>query len=76
MVEYVLHSAGMPRFVLDLRRASPSDPGSSWLFGTTLYRVIGAVADIGLIYSNQLTTDYDILVFFDQVTASALLPPV
>ncbi len=65
----------MPQFVLDLRQASPSDPGSSWLFGTTLYRTLGAVADVGWIYTNHLTTDYDILVFFEQVTASALLLP-
>ena len=42
-IEYVLHSTGMPRFILDMRRASPDDPDASWLFGRTLYRTIGAV---------------------------------
>ena len=73
-VEYVLHSTGMPKFILDMRRAAPDDPGSSWLFGQTQYRTIGAVAADGFAFTNQLTTDYDLLIFFDQVNPSVLLP--
>ena len=73
-VEYVLHSTGMPKFILDMRQASPNDPGSSWLFGTTQYRYIGALKQDGFLYTNQLTTDYDVLIFFDQTSPSVLLP--
>jgi len=73
-IEYVLHSTGMPKFILDMRQASPADPGSSWLFGTTQYRYIGASAVDGFLYTNHLTTDYDVLIFFDQTNPSALLP--
>jgi erythromycin esterase len=73
-VEYVLHSAGAPQFILDLRTASADDPGSSWLTGQTQYRTIGAVATDGFFFTNRLTTDYDALVFFDQTNPSVLLP--
>ena len=73
-VEYVLHSTGMPQFILDMRGASSSDPGSSWLLGTTQYRTIGAIAQDGFSLTSRLTTDYDVLVFFDQTTPSVLLP--
>jgi erythromycin esterase len=73
-VEYVLHSAGMPHFILDMRQASPADPGSSWLFGATQYRTVGAVANDGFFFTSQLITDYDVLVFFDQTNPSVLLP--
>ena len=73
-IEYVLHSTGMPKFILDMRRAAPGDPGSSWLFGQTQYRSIGALATDGFGFTYQLTTDYDVLVFFDHVNPSVLLP--
>ena len=74
-VEYVFHTTGMPQFILDMRQASPTDPGSSWLFGTTQYRWIGDMAADGFVFTNQLTTDYDALIFFDQTTATHALPP-
>jgi len=73
-VEYVLHSAGMPWFILDLRQASPNDPGSSWLFGPVQYRTIGSMAMDGFGFTSQLTGDYDVLIFFDQTNPSQLLP--
>lgn len=73
-VEYVLHSTGMPQFMLDMRRASHSNPNSSWLFGNAQYRGIGAIAGDGFQFTYQLTTDYDVLIFFDQTTPSELLP--
>ena len=73
-VEYVLHSAGMPQFILDLRAASLADPGSSWLLNGAEYRTISALAGDGFGFTNQLTKDYDVMIFFDQTSPSALLP--
>jgi erythromycin esterase len=73
-VEYVLHSTGMPQFFLDMRQASPGDPGSSWLLGETQYRNIGALAVDGYQFTYQLNKDYDVLIFFDQTSPSVLLP--
>jgi erythromycin esterase len=73
-MEYVFHSTGIPQFVLDLRKASRVDPGSSWLLGEVEYRSIGAVATDGFFNIKQLPNYYDALVFFDQTTPSALLP--
>ena len=42
--------------------------------GVALRRDIGALAADGFFFTTQLTTDYDILIFFDQVAASVLLP--
>ena len=39
-----------------------------------MYRAIGALAADGFGMTYQLTTDYDVLVFFEEVTPSALLP--
>lgn len=74
-VEYVFHSTGMPWFILDLRKATPGDPGSGWLLGTVQYRTIGAAVADGFFISNRLAQDYDALIFFDQSTPSHLLPP-
>jgi len=43
------------------------------LFGTVQYRTIGALATDGFGFTNQLTTDYDVLIFFDQTGPSVLL---
>ncbi|MBZ5618737.1 MAG: erythromycin esterase family protein [Acidobacteriia bacterium] len=73
-VEYVLHFTGMPMFILDVRHASRGDAGSSWLLGETQYRTVGAVAYDGFGFTSQLTKDYDVLIYFDQTSASHLLP--
>jgi erythromycin esterase len=72
--EYIFHRSGMPQFILDLRRASPAFPASAWLFGTTQFRNIGAVAIDGFSQRNNLTNYSDAVIFFDRSTPSALLP--
>jgi erythromycin esterase-like protein len=72
-VEYVFHCSGLPQFMLDMRRASPDDPGSSWLLGESQYRTIGAVATDGFIFTLHLAKDYDVLIFFDQTNPSKFL---
>ena len=73
-VEYALHSTGEPRLILDLRKASPDDPASSWLLGEIEWRSIGAVVNDGFGVTPDLRQLFDILIFFDQVTPSVLLP--
>jgi len=72
-VEYVFHQTGLPRFILDLRKVSPSEPASGWLLGENEFRSIGAVATDGFYLTRTLTEDYDALIFFDQTSPSALL---
>jgi erythromycin esterase-like protein len=72
--EYIFHRSGMPQFILDLRRALPSYPASAWLFGTTQFRNIGAVAIDGFSQRNNMTNYSDAVIFFDHSTPSALLP--
>lgn len=71
-VEYIFHSTGMPRFILDLRRVTP-DNGGSWLLGEMEFREIGSVQTDGFSVRTSLTRDYDALIFFDSTTASVLL---
>ena len=72
--EYVFHTSGLAPFIVDLRRASPDDPGSSWLTNEIMSRSIGAVPDDGFYATSTLTHDYDALIFFEHSTPSALLP--
>jgi erythromycin esterase-like protein len=74
MVEWFFHSAGMPRFILDLRQASYDDPASSWLLGELIYRTIGAVAVDGFYLTNRLTQNFDGIIYFEQTSPSHLLP--
>lgn len=72
-VEYAFHQTGLPRFILDLRKAQRNN-GGAWLLGPNEFREIGAVAWDGFDVRAELTQDHDALIFFDQTTASALLP--
>ena len=71
-VEYMLHSTGMPRFILDLRKAKADNAGS-WLLTGMEFREIGALQTDGFAIRNSLTNDYDALIFFDQTVSSVLL---
>lgn len=72
-VEYVFHQTGLPRFILDLRRAG-RDNGGAWLLGQNEFREIGAVAADGYALRSSLPVDYDAIIFFDQTTPTVLLP--
>jgi len=72
-IEYVFHQTGLPRFILDLRKASASDPASAWLLGENEFRSIGAVPGDGFYITRTLTQDYDALIYFDQTSPSVLL---
>jgi len=73
-VEWVFHSTGIPRFILDLRQASYDDPASSWLLGEAIYRSIGALAIDYFFLTNRLVQDFDGIIYFEQTNPSHLLP--
>lgn len=72
-VEWAFHKTGFPRFMLDLRLASPDDPNSAWLTKLIDFRSIGALAMSYAFYQTKVADDYDVLIFFDQTSPSILL---
>jgi len=72
-VEYAFHQTGYPRFMLDLRLASPNDPNSAWLTKPIDFRSIGALAMSYAFYQTNVSDNFDILIFFDQTHPSVLL---
>lgn len=72
-MEFAFHQTRIPQQILNLRLATPSDPGSSWLFGTFWDRMIGAAVQTGFALDSALTQEFDAIVFFDQTSPSALL---
>jgi erythromycin esterase-like protein len=74
-IEYALHQAGEPRAILDLRKVDKASPESGWLADPVEHRNIGALAMASAFFPHDLPANYDLLIFFDQTTASVLLPP-
>ena len=76
--EYLFRGAGIPRFMLDLRRIPTGDPASSWIHGPRKFRSIGAIYDAkspqSFYYSVQLPRVFDVLVYFQDTSPSVLLP--
>jgi len=69
--EYVFRSTGLPRFILDLRKATAGN-GGAWLLGLNETRELGAVAGDGYAV-RELPALCDALIYFDQTTPSVLL---
>jgi erythromycin esterase len=74
-VEWAFHEAGLERAILDLRKVDRGSSSSNWLAEPINHRSIGALAMGGAFFPNELTKSFDLLIFFDQTTASVLLPP-
>ncbi len=76
--EDYFRSAGLPRFVLDLRGRSGAAPDEAWLQGPRLLRSVGAVFDPGrpfsFFYDVSLPHDFDAVVWFRSTQASRILP--
>ena len=71
-VEYYTHCSGLPRMIIDLRRASKDNPSSAWLTRPLDHRSIGAMAhDTSSPF--VLPDEYDALIAFDDTTASKSL---
>ena len=72
--EAYFRACGVPNFMLDLRRATKDEPGSVWLTGSLPFRSIGAVAMDEQFSPANLGELFDVITYFDQTTASRLLP--
>jgi erythromycin esterase-like protein len=73
-VEQYFHAAGMPIFLLDLKKASSEDPASAWLCQPRQHLSIGALAMNPQHFSMNVPKSYDALIYFDKTTASRPLP--
>ena len=71
--EYYFHQTGLPRFVLDLRKASADDSASTWLTKTLKFRTIGALAQEMQFFDTVLPKAFDALIYFDETTPSRSL---
>lgn len=76
--EAYFHSAGMPRFVLDLRLAElQAGPELEWLAGPHPFRSIGVAYDatrpLDYCYQARLADEFDLVFFIDETTSSKLL---
>lgn len=72
-VESYLASAGVPRFLLDLREAREDDPGSSWVFDMRPMRSIGAMAMDAQFTPVVVRDLFDVLVYQEETTAARQL---
>ena len=76
--ETYFHLAGESRMILDLRGIDYDRNVTRWLSGPRLFRTIGSVydetrADI-YFYWAQLPREFDVIIYFEDSTPSALLP--
>jgi erythromycin esterase len=74
-IEWAFHQSGLPRAILDLRKVDKDSSASGWLAEPIGHRSIGALAMGNGFATYDLPENYDLLIFFDQTTASLLLPP-
>lgn len=72
-VESYLHSAGLPRLILDLRGAAGS-PAAPWLAAERPFRSIGARAVRCAFYPTPVASHYDGLVWLAETRHSVTLP--
>ena len=74
-IEWAFHETNLPRAFLDLRKIDKASAASGWLAEPIGHRSIGALAMGTGFAAYDLSENYDLLIFFDQTTASVLLPP-
>lgn len=77
-VEAYLHSAGLPRMIVDLRGTDPAAAATRWLYSPLWMHAIGAGYDsIRGVDSDilaRLPQEYDLIIYFEETTPSRLLP--
>ena len=71
-IETYLNAAGLPRFILDLRRVPAGGP-ATWLKQPRPFREIGAVAKRCSSYPTVATDTFDGLIWIERSTPSTLL---
>jgi erythromycin esterase len=76
--EDYFHSAGMDRFVLDLRGVGLGSSATTWLAGPRLMRSIGSVFSPtnpdSYFREVSIPSYYDLIIYFDSTTAAVGLP--
>lgn len=72
-LEWACHATGLPRFIVDLRRAASDPLASAWLAQDLPMRSIGAMAMEGGFRPIRVSEAYDALIYFDQTRPSELL---
>jgi erythromycin esterase len=76
--EHIFSTARMPRFILDLRNRDARAAGTSWIQGPRVRRTIGCcynpAAYLGYWVSSRLSAEFDLMMYFDQTTATRVLP--
>lgn len=73
-VEQVLASAGMPSFMIDIRRSVANDPGTGWAVEQRTIRSIGAGAMEQQFFPVVASELFDVLVWQGETTASRPVP--
>jgi erythromycin esterase len=75
--EHYFHSAGLARFLLDLRGIQPDTPATEWLFGPYLLRHIGAAYSAAnpeaSFQAMALPKVFDVIIYFEDTSPSHLL---
>ena len=75
---YHFRGAEMPRLMLDLRGVDFDSTGTSWIPGPRRFRAIGAVYSAGspeaYYYNASLPEEFDIIVYLENTSPTALLP--
>lgn len=72
-VEHALRATGLPRFVVDLRRAA-AEPNGAWLAEPHPFRIIGAGMRPDAFWPKRLAPGFDALLYVDRTRASVPLP--
>jgi erythromycin esterase-like protein len=68
--ESVFQAAGLPRFILDLRKAVPSSPESGWLLERRRFRSIGAMEMSEQFFPLGIRDSFDGLVWIEKTSAA------
>lgn len=71
--EHAFEATGLPRFVLDLRKAARGSADSGWLFERRPFRSIGAVAMENQFFPTALTDSFDGVVWIEKTTPAVAL---
>ena len=75
---FQFNSIRTPRFFLNVRDLAPTDSQNRWLRGPRRFRSIGSVYnaayDLNYYYRANLASEFDVIIYFKNTTASVLLP--
>lgn len=73
---YTLGSVGIPQYILDIRK-TPSGPVTNWVQGPRILRTVGLRgshgADLDQVMFGSLQERFDVIIHFQNITASQLL---